>query len=336
MASKICPKCGFHNSTRKKFCVLCNNPLNGEIVKGNPFKSSFYDIQKKNRRNSVFLVFILMIILMILGYFIGEYFDIGYLGVIIAFVFASISSLIAYFNGKNIVLKMSGAKKVDKQKDLQVINIVEEISIAAGLPCPEVYIIETNAMNAFATGRDPQHSAIAITRGLINTLNREELSGVIAHEMSHVRHYDIRFATLVGVLVGTIVMISDFTLRYFFFGGRRRRSNNKKSGGGGVLILIVIVLAIITPLLAKIIQMSVSRKRELLADAGAAELTRNPEGLASALEKLAQSKVKLETANRATQHMYIVNPLKNFSKKSSALFSTHPPIEARIRILRSM
>ena len=335
MSAKICPKCGYHNSTHRKLCALCNNPLDGEIIKGNPFKDSFYDIANKNKRNSIFLVFVLSIVLLILGYFVGEYFGYGYWGIVVALVFSFFSSLIAYFNGKGIVLAISGAKKVDKEKDKQIINIVEEIAIAAGIKAPEIYIIESEAMNAFATGRDIDHSAIAITRGVIEHLNREELSGVIAHEMGHIVHYDIRFTMLVGVLVGTIVMISDFTMRFFFFGGRRRR-DNKKGNGGAIILLIVLILAIITPILAKIIQMAVSRKRELMADAKSAELTRNPEALANALEKLSISKIKLETATRATQHIFIVNPLKNFSKKSSSLFSTHPPIESRIRILRNM
>ncbi len=337
MAAKICPRCGYYNSSARKTCSLCDALLDAG-AENVPVKYSFYDVNAKNKRNSVILLIALSAILVALGYFIGEYFGFSWYGAAIAFAIAVLTGLNAYYNGKSIVMAISGAKKVTRDSEPVLVNIVEEISIAAGMPIPETYVIESGAMNAFATGRDPQHAAIAVTRGLLNVLNREELAGVIAHEMSHISHLDIRFAMLVGILVGTIVLISDFALRYMFWGGKgRKRSNSKNSGNAGLIILaVVIVLAIISPILAKIIQMSISRKRELMADAQAAEYTRNPEGLANALEKIGTSKVKLETATRATQHMYIVNPLKSFSEKSKSLFSTHPPIEARIKILRSM
>ncbi len=330
----VCQRCGYYNKNSKKVCVLCKTPLDGESSSTIPMKYSFYEVQASNRRNSVILMVFLFIILIVLGYFIGEYFEFGIFGIIIAFMVSIISGLAAYYGGKNIVMAMSGAKKVNREDERELVNVVEEMSIASGLPVPEIYIIETDAMNAFATGRSPEHSAVAITSGLMNKLNREELTGVIAHEMSHIKHLDIRFAMLTGVLVGSIVMISDFTLRFFFFGGKKSRKSKK--GGNGLILIIVLVLAIISPILAKLIQMSISRKRELLADAGAAELTRNPESLANALEKMSVSTVKLETASRATQHMYIVNPLKRVSAKSHSLFDTHPPLESRIRILRSM
>lgn len=334
MAAKICPRCGYYNSSVRKTCALCDTVLNGSAESYEKF--SFYDINAKNKRNSVILIIALSILLGVLGYFIGEYFGFSWWGLGIALALAVFSGLNAFYNGKSIVLAISGAKKAKKEDEPVFVNIVEEISIAAGMPVPEPYVIESDAMNAFATGRDPEHAAIAVTRGLLNALNREELAGVIAHEMSHISHLDIRFAMLVGILVGTIVMVSDFALRYMFWGGKGRK-RNKNSGNAGLIILaIVIVLAVVSPILAKIIQMSISRKREIMADARAAEYTRNPEALANALEKIGVSKVKLNTATRATQHMYIVNPLRSFTEKSKALFSTHPPIEARIRLLRSM
>lgn len=335
--AKICPRCGYYNSNIRKACALCETPLNEENAQAVHKKYSFYNVQSANRRNSVILFIMLAVILVALGYFIGEYFGFGMTGLIIAVAVAIISGISSYYGGKGIVMAMSGAKPADRDKDREIINITEEMSIAAGLPVPEVYVIETEAMNAFATGRDPQHAAIAVTSGLAEKLNREELTGVIAHEMSHVRHLDIRFAMMIGVLVGSIVLLSDFALRFLFLGGKgRKRSRRSGGNGGAIILLVVLVLAILSPLLAKIIQMSVSRKRELLADAGAAELTRNPEALANALEKISTSGVKLQSASRATQHMFIINPLKRVGEKSKSLFSTHPPVESRIRILRSM
>src|ERR671933_2672104 len=208
------------------------------------------------------------------------------------------------------------------------------MAIAAGLPMPKVYIIDDSAPNAFATGRDPQHASVAVTSGLLEKLDRDELQGVIAHEMSHVGNFDIRYAMLVGVLVGTTVLISDFFLRGLWFGGGRRRE-----GGGQaqlIILVIAIALAILAPLLARLIQLSISRQREFLADASAVQLTRNPKGLADALQKISGDREVLEAANRATAHLYIVNPIKKFEKRSKGLFSTHPPIEQRIQILRAI
>src|ERR671933_710360 len=209
------------------------------------------------------------------------------------------------------------------------------MAIAAGLPMPKVYIIDDSAPNAFATGRDPQHASVAVTSGLLEKLDRDELQGVIAHEMSHVGNYDIRYAMLVGVLVGTTVLISDFFLRGLWFGGGRRRE-----GGGGqaqlIMMIIAIVLAILAPLFARLLQLSISRQREYLADATAVKLTRNPKGLADALQKISDDREVLEVANRATAHLYIVNPIKRFEKRAKGVFSTHPPIEERIQILRAL
>jgi heat shock protein HtpX len=208
------------------------------------------------------------------------------------------------------------------------------MTIAAGLPMPKVYVIDDTAPNAFATGRDPEHASVAVTSGLLEKLNRDELQGVIAHEMSHVGNFDIRYAMLVGILVGTTVLISDFFLRGLWFGGGRRRE-----GGGQaqlIMIVIAIVLAILAPIFARLLQLSISRQREYLADATAVKLTRNPKALADALQKISDDREVLEVANRATAHLYIVNPIKRFEKRAKGIFSTHPPIEERIQILRSL
>jgi heat shock protein HtpX len=211
------------------------------------------------------------------------------------------------------------------------------MALAANVPMPKVYLIDDTAPNAFATGRDPKHASVAITVGLLQKLDREELQGVMAHELSHVRNYDIRFSLMVGVLVGSIALLADFFLRFSFWGGGRRGSRDR--GGGGlqvVIFLIAIVLAILAPIMARMVQMAISRQREYLADASGVELTRNPVGLQSALAKIALDQEPLEVANRATQHLYFENPIKHADKRSSAMFSTHPPVVERINRLRSL
>ena len=235
-------------------------------------------------------------------------------------------------------LASAGAKKIEKADAPQLWNVVEEMCVASGLPMPKVYLIEDSALNAFATGRKPETASVAITRGLLDRLNREELQGVMAHEMSHVGNRDILFATLMAVLVGSIVLISHMLLRGMFWGGGRRRRSSSDGGGGVQAILMVagILFAILAPIFAKILQLAVSRQREYLADATAARLTRNPRGLASALRKLTSDTEVLESANRATAHMYIVNPIKKLEARAKGMFSTHPPIEDRVERLLSM
>ena len=249
------------------------------------------------------------------------------------------SGLFAYFAGDRAVLGVSGARTVSREEFPVLFNVVEEMCLASGLPMPGLFLIEDSAPNAFATGRDPVHASIAVTRGLLDKLNREELQGVIAHEMSHIRNLDIRFATMVGVLVGMTAMLCDFfwrSMRYGGLGSTRSRRSGKGGGAVALFALAAFILALFAPLVSRILQMAVSRKRELLADASAVELARNPLGLASALEKIDRDREILEVANRATQHLYIVNPIKRFDMRASALMSTHPPLEARVRILRSM
>ncbi len=248
-------------------------------------------------------------------------------------------ALEAWFGGPRFLLHRVHAKEITKELDPELFNVVDEMRIAAGIPMPRVYLIPETALNAFATGRDPEHGVVAITTGLRATLTRDELQGVMAHEIAHIRHYDIRFAMLMAMMVGLIVLACDAMLRIAWHGGwasaGRRSSGNKKGGGAIVIIFMVLalILAVVAPFLAKVIQMTYSRRREYLADAGAAELTRNPEGLASALRKLAEDKEPLvETANRGMAHMFIMNPLRR--KKSrherGSLFSSHPPVADRI------
>jgi heat shock protein HtpX len=222
----------------------------------------------------------------------------------------------------------------------QLLNIVQELAIAANIPMPRVFVIDDTAPNAFATGRDPKHASIAITTGLLQKLDREELQGVIGHELAHVRNYDIRFTLLVGVLVGSIALIADFFLRFTFWGGGRSSSRDRNGGGGGGLQIIVfvlaIVLALLAPVFARMVQLAVSRQREYLADSSSVELTRNPYGLQRALAKIAQDTEPLEVANRATQHLYIVNPIKKFEARAAGLMSTHPPVVERVNRLREL
>jgi heat shock protein HtpX len=213
------------------------------------------------------------------------------------------------------------------------------MALAGGVPMPKVYIIDDTAPNAFATGRDPQHASVAITTGLLQKLDREELQGVMGHELSHVRNFDIRFALLVAVLVGSIALLADFFLRFTFWGGGRRGGGDRDKGGGGlaaILFIVAIVLAIIAPFIARLVQLAVSRQREYLADASSVELTRNPAGLERALAKIASDKEVLEVANRATQHLYFTNPIKKFEERSSSMFSTHPNVIDRINRLRQL
>lgn len=255
----------------------------------------------------------------------------------IGLIFSGIMAFSSYYYSDKMILGMSGAKEIKKSDNPTLFRIVENLCIGAGTPMPKIYIIEDSAINAFATGRDPQHSVVCVTIGSLDRLNKVELEGVIAHELSHVRNYDIRLMAIVVILVGLVALLADLFMRSLWWsGGRRDRS--ERDNTQGIFLLIGIILAILSPIIATLIQLAVSRKRELLADASGALLTRYPEGLASALEKIASDKEPLEAANNATAHLYIANPFKGKIQGSwfSNLFNTHPPIEERIRILRSM
>lgn len=303
--------------------------------------TTFFREIDRNRRNSWLLVGIVIVVLGVLGGAIGYATDFGWGGVVVAVVIAMVMSIGSYFAGDSLVLASSGAKEVEvanpPDEYKQLVNVVTEMTLAAGTPMPRVYVIDDTAPNAFATGRDPKHASLAATTGLLAKMDREELQGVIAHEMSHVRNLDIRFTLLVGVLVGSIALLSDWFLRYtFWFGGGRRSRSDSDRGGGGlavILFVVAIVLAIVAPLIGRMVQLAVSRRREELADVSSVDLTRNPVGLASALRKISADPEVLEVANRATQHLYIVNPIKSFEARSKSMFDTHPPISERIQIL---
>jgi heat shock protein HtpX len=257
-----------------------------------------------------------------------------------AFGLGFVLTLGAWFGGDRAVLAASGAKPLDPAagpEELQLDNITAELSIAANIPKPKIYVIDDTALNAFATGRDPQHASIAVTKGLMAKLDREEMGGVIAHELSHVRNFDIRYSLLVAALVGSLALLSDMLLRFAMFGGGRRRDNDK--GGGGLQIIVfflTIILAILAPIAARMVQLAVSRQREYLADASGVELTRNPQGLERALAKLAGDKEVLEVATKATAHFYIVNPVKHFETRAAGFMATHPPLADRINRLRTL
>ena len=306
-------------------------------------RMTFTAQQAVNRRNSLILILAVAALLGALGFTIGYATTGGVeggLGVTtIAIVIAMLLSVGSYFAGDKLVLATSGAKEVTEASAPQLMNVVREISLSAGIPMPKVYMIEDTAPNAFATGRDPKHASMAITTGLLQKLDREELQGVVAHELGHVRNLDIRFTLLVAVLVGSIALMADFFLRFTFWGGGRRGGGDRDRGGGGlaaILFVVAIVLAIVAPIVARFVQLAVSRQREYLADSTSVELTRNPRGLERALAKIAGDREVLEVANRATQHLYFTNPIKKFEERSNSLLSTHPSIVERINRLRQL
>jgi len=305
---------------------------------------TFYQQQSANRRRSILLVLILTAILAVFGFVIGfamsGYWQGGLVAIGVAVVIAMLLSTLSYFAGDSIVLAASGARQVNDQIAPQLMNVVREMSIAANVPEPRVFVINDSAPNAFATGRDPRHATVAVTTGLLEKLDREELQGVIGHELSHVRNLDIRFALLVATLVGSIALLADFFLRFTFWGGLGgRRDRGSREGGGGLMIIMVVlglILAVVAPIIASFVQLAVSRQREYLADASSVELTRNPNGLERALVKISTDREALEVANRATQHLYFVNPIKKWESRASGLMATHPPIVDRINRLRSL
>jgi heat shock protein HtpX len=317
---------------------------------------TFRDLIAENKRNSVLLVLIfclfaaavaLILALGVIAFYDPEavaqlHWGAALLAGGIAAGIALVFSLIGYYSGDSVILASTGARPIRHQDDPELFNVVEEMSIAAGIPMPRVYLIVDPALNAFATGRDPQHAAVAITAGLRHQLTRDELQGVIAHEMSHIRNYDIRLMLLMAVLVGTVVMLSHLFWQIVRSGGRgsSKSSSDSKSDGGGWIVLIVLVLAVllalIAPLLAQIIQFAVSRQREYLADASAVELTRYPQGLANALRKLQGDAAVLQSANGGTAHLFIANPLKKFQDRAESMLASHPPLKDRIARLEAL
>jgi len=311
--------------------------------------TDFVSAQKVNRRNTLVLLIALTALAALLGYMIGWVLEtessntvplLSKGGVAVAALMAAVSigwSTISLAFGDKMVLAMANAKEIDKADAPQLYNVVEEMAIAAGVPMPKVMVLETDALNAFATGNKPANGTIAVTRGLLNALNRDELQGVVAHEMSHLANLDTRYMVVVGVTVGLIALVCDMLLRSLAWGrGNRSSSSDKKGGGAVILIILLIVVAILAPIAAKFVQMAVSRQREYLADATSVQFTRNPNGLISALGKLAEKAEPFPGVSRATQHLFIVNPVQTFTAKSSALLATHPDVADRIARLRNL
>jgi len=312
--------------------------------------TDFVTAQRVNRRNTLLLLVVLTALAALTGYVIGwliegEATDAvplwSQLGLVAAALMAVISigwSMVSLAFGDSLVLTMANAKAIDKSDAPQLYNVVEEMAIAAGLPMPRVMVLETEALNAFATGNTVGHGTIVVTRGLLDTLSRDELQGVVAHEMSHLANLDTRYMVVVGVTVGLIALVCDMLLRTMAWGGSgsSRSSDKKGSSGGGLLIILLIVVAIFAPLAAKAVQMAVSRQREYLADATSVQFTRNPNGLILALGKLAAKAAPFPGVSRATQHLFIVNPVQTFTSDSPALLATHPDVADRIARLRNL
>lgn len=293
-----------------------------------------WDQISSNKRKSVALVAVFIALVALIGYVFGQATDWGYLGLVLALGVAFAMSWGSYWFSDKIVLSMSRARPVDRDVEPYLVNTVEGLAIAAGLPVPRAYVIDDPAPNAFATGRNPENAAVAVTSGLLSMMDRQELEGVLAHELSHIKNYDTLLQTLAAVLAGSVTLISEWMLRSFWWGGRDR---DRDSGQLGAIIMIVaIVLALLSPLAATLIQMAISRKREFLADASAAMLTRYPPGLASALRKIGGDQNQLRVANKATESLYIVNPLKAQGGGMNSLFNTHPPLAERIALLEAM
>jgi len=307
--------------------------------------TTFFAQQRANRLKSFLLLVSVGVLLGLLGFAAGfgtTGDPLGGLGfTVIAVVIAFALGASSYFAGDRMVLAASRAQLATEADHPVLLNVVREMSLAANLPMPKVYVIPDSALNAFATGRSPEHASVAVTQGLLDRLDREELQGVMAHEMGHVRNLDIRFMLLVGVLVGGIALMADMFLRYVFWFGRGHRGGSSRGGGGGgaiqiVFMVVAVLLAILAPIAARLVQLSVSRQREFLADATSVELTRNPTAIENALWKLGTDREVLEVANRSTQHLYIVNPIRKFEERASSLWATHPPLADRIDRIRQL
>jgi len=292
--------------------------------------ATLYTQQSKNVAKTWLLMAVFLVVIVALGYFISLYYRNSSI-LYIAIIFSIFMNVLSYWFSDKIVLSISGAIPADHNKYPELYHTVENLSITAGLPTPKIYIIPDSSPNAFATGRNKEHAVVAVTTGLLQILDKSELQGVIAHELSHIGNRDILLSTIVVVLVGFISILADMFIRGSMFGGR---DNDNK--GGGILMIVGIVFIILSPIIGKLIQLAISRKREFLADASGALLTRYPEGLASALQKISQVNIPMKKPSKATAHLYIANPLGGAGKKVAGLFSTHPRVEDRIKALLGM
>lgn len=288
---------------------------------------------RDNKIQSYFIISVFLVIITLFIYFICICFDFGEFAIIFALSFSIISSLITYYNCDKIVLSLNGARPANEEQDKLLSIILDNLCIASGLPKPKLYVINDDSPNAFATGRNPKNAVICVTTGLIEKMNKYELEGVIAHELSHIKNYDILLSTVISIFVGFVVMITDSIFRPRFI---RVNSSKNNKNAGAIIQLIGIIFLILSPIFTKLVQLAISRKREYLADSSAIEITRNPDGLISALKKLSEDTKGIRNVSTATAHMYIVNPLKNKSESVKSLFSTHPPIEERIARLENI
>lgn len=301
-----------------------------------------YQLIAQNKQKSWLVIILFTLFIVGASYLMatGLGYDLSLVG--IALIFSGLFSFASYWWSDKIILGLSGAKPATRQEHFDFYTVAENLVMGQRMPMPKLYVIEDSAMNAFATGRDPQHAVVCATSGLLQRLNRSELEGVIAHELAHVQNYDIRLMSIVTILVGLVAMLSDWVLRMSFWGGGRKRDRESESGQLGMILFVVgLVLAILSPIIAQLIQLAISRRREFLADASGAGMTKNPEGLARALEKISQDREPLEAANKATAHLYFSDPLRNLSGGNgvgwfSKMFQTHPPVQERIKALRAL
>ena len=294
---------------------------------------------KKNKLESGIIVAIFIVVITLIVYYICNALDLGVLSIVIALIFSIASAWGSYYYSDKIVLSLNKARPASKEEDQKLVNILDALMVASGLPVkPRLYVVDDPQPNAFATGRNPENAVICVTTGLLEKLDYYELEGVIAHEMSHIKNYDIRLSCVVSVMVGFVVMLSDLFSRLLFWGGIK--DNDSDSKANGILMIIGLIFLILSPIFGSLMQLALSRKREFLADSTAVEFTRNPDGLISALQKLENDPNQLETANSATANMYIVNPFrkntKEGKKKTSSIWSTHPSTEDRIEALRNL
>lgn len=296
---------------------------------------TIYSQIEANKTKTWLIMVVFTLFITMLAYVFGKATGYGTSFIGLALIISGFLSFGSYYYSDKIVLKLSGAREADRKKDFDLYTVSENLAIAAGMPKPRIYTIEDSALNAFATGRDPDHAVICVTEGLKDKLDRRELEAVLAHELSHIQNYDTRLLAVVSILVGTIALLSDWFSRSLWWQGKHR---DDKSSISSVVLIVAVILAILSPFIATLIQLAVSRRREFLADANGALLTRNPDALANALEKISKNQEVLEVATNATAHLYIINPFKGkeFSAWFASLFNTHPPIEERIKILRAM
>ena len=308
---------------------------------------NIYEVQTSNKVRSIivvifFLLFVSLAVYVLssaIGIYLGyEPGGLGYVG--IALIVSGVSTFVSYYFSDKIVLGISGARIANSKEHKLFTQVAENLCIGAGIPKPKLYVIEDSAPNAFATGRDPEHAVVCVTTGLLEKLSRTELEGVIAHELTHIKNYDIRLMSLVSVMVGLVALLADWFFRMSYFGGKSHDRDNDKNGIGAVILILGIIFAILSPIIAQLIQLAISRRREFMADAGGVGITRQPQGLISALEKISRDHEPLEAANKATAHLYIVSPFKDKTgrvvEKLAGLFNTHPPMHERIKVLQSM